>query len=205
MLVRMKLASQNIDNLGLVVGMCEEIGIKQIIDHACGEPAKNKHLTFGQAVGRSWNKKDRPLHLLHAWSTEYGICLGQISVDEKSNEITAFPALIETLNLKKTIITTDALNTQKKSAKAIIDNEADYILPIKENHKGLYDDIQLLFQEADEKEFRGIDSAQNSSLEKSAGRVEERLYDLIDIDELSAQKEWVGSRSVGRVTRRRTK
>ncbi|MEM7174837.1 MAG: DUF4277 domain-containing protein [Chlamydiota bacterium] len=50
MLVRMKLASQNIDNLGLVVGMCEEIGIKQIIDHACGEQAKNKHLTFGQAV-----------------------------------------------------------------------------------------------------------------------------------------------------------
>lgn len=154
---------------------------------------------------RGWDKKDRPLHLLHAWSSEHGICLGQVSVDKKSNEITAFPELIENLELKGTIVTTDALNTQKKSAQAIINKKADYILPVKENHKGLYDDVQLLFREADEKGFRGIDSAQSNSLEKSAGRVEERIYDILDIDDLPSKEEWIGSHSIGRVTRKRTK
>jgi len=154
---------------------------------------------------RGWDKKDRPLHLLHAWSTEHGICLGQVPVDEKSNEITAFPELIETLELRGTIVTTDALNTQKQSAVAIINKGADYILPVKENHKDLYNDIQLLFKEADEKGFRGIDAAQSQTMEKSAGRVEERSYDLIDIEDLPARKEWAGSCSVGRVIRKRTK
>lgn len=81
---------------------------------------------------RGWNEENRPLHLLHAWSTEHGICLGQLSVDEKSNEITAIPKLIESLELKGTIVTTDALNTQKTTAVAIIDKGANYILPVKE-------------------------------------------------------------------------
>jgi len=154
---------------------------------------------------RGWDKKDRPLHLLHAWSTEHGICLGQVSVDEKSNEITAIPELIKSLELKGTIVTTDALNTQKQTATAIIGKGGDYILPVKENHKDLYNDIQLFFKEADEKEFQGIDSAQSQSIEKSGGRVEERFYDLIDVDDLPAQEEWTGCRCIGRVIRKRTK
>jgi predicted transposase YbfD/YdcC len=154
---------------------------------------------------KGWNKNDRPLHLLHAWSTEYGVCLGQISVDEKSNEITAFPELIASLELKGTIVTADALNTQKKAAEAVISKGADYILPVKENHKTLLDDIQLLFQEADDKKFKGIDAATSHSLEKSAGRVEERLYELLDATELPDIKAWASCSSVGRVTRTRTK
>lgn len=154
---------------------------------------------------RGWNKKDRALHLLHAWSTEHGICLGQVSVDEKSNEITALPELIESLELKGAIVTTDALNTQKQTATAIINKGADYILPVKENHKDLHDDIQLFFKEVDEKKFQGIDSAQSQSMEKSAGRVEERFYDLIDVEDLPAQKEWTGCQCIGRVIRKRTK
>ena len=56
------------------------------------------------------------------------ICLGQVSVDEKSNEITALPELIESLELKGAIVTADALNTQKTTAAAIINKEGDYIL-----------------------------------------------------------------------------
>jgi len=154
---------------------------------------------------RGWNEKDRPLHLLHAWSTEHRICLGQVSVDEKSNEITSFPELINSLELKGSIVTADALHTQKKSTEAIVSRKADYILPVKENHKDLLQDIQLLFKEADEKQFRGIDSAQSHTVEKSGGRVEERYYELLDMVDLAAQEEWAGSRSVGRVTRKRTK
>jgi predicted transposase YbfD/YdcC len=154
---------------------------------------------------RGWNEKDRPLHLLHAWSTELGVCLGQVSVDEKSNEIMAIPELIESLELKGTIVTTDALNTQKKVAATIIKQEADYSLPVKENHKDLFNDIQLLFQDADKKKFKGVDAVESYSLEKSGGRIEERVYELLDIEDLPAAKEWAGCTSVGRVTRRRTK
>jgi predicted transposase YbfD/YdcC len=183
-----------------------------------GRLLDNLKSTFGDFTGdiiaidgktlrgsRGWSKEDKPLHLLHAWSTEYGICLGQVSVDEKSNEITAFPELIESLEVKGTIITTDALNTQKKTAKIIIKNEADYVLPVKENHKGFYEDIKLLFEDADKNDFKAVDAAKSESLEKSAGRVEERCYELIDIQDLESAKEWSGCCSVGRVTRKRTK
>jgi len=154
---------------------------------------------------RGWNEEDRPLHLLHAWSSESGVCLGQVSVDEKSNEITAFPKLIERLELKGTIVTTDALNTQKKAAVAIIDNKADYALPVKENHKDLYEEIKLLFEDADKRNFKGVDAAESHSQEKSGGRIEERSYQLLDIEDLTSAKEWAGCSSVGRVTRKRTK
>ncbi len=154
---------------------------------------------------RGWSEEDRPLHLLHAWSTELGVCLGQVSVDEKSNEITAFPKLIERLELKGTIVTTDALNTQKKAAAAIINQKANYSLPVKENHKDLYEDIKLLFDYADKKGFKGVDAAQSHTQEKSSGRVEERSYELLDIEDLASAKDWAGCSSVGRVTRRRTK
>jgi predicted transposase YbfD/YdcC len=153
---------------------------------------------------RGWSEGTRPLHLLHAWSTNEGVCLAQESVDEKSNEITAFPTLIESLELEGAIVTTDALNTQKKTAAAIIAKKADYILPVKENHKGLYEDIHLLFQDADSKNFKGIDAENCGSLDKSAGRIERRYYELIDAEDLPASKEW-GFLSVGRVTRERIK
>lgn len=150
---------------------------------------------------RGWDEKDKPLHLLHAWSTDLGICLGQVSVHEKSNEITAFPKLIEQLELKGTTVTTDALNTQKRSAAAIINQKADYALPVKGNHKGLYEDIKLLFEDADRKS----DITEIHHQEKSAGRMEERRYQLLDSKGLESVKEWAGCSRVGRVSRKRTK
>ena len=154
---------------------------------------------------RGWNELDQPLHLLHAWSTDLGVCLGQASVDEKSNEITDFPKLIERLELKGTIVTADALHTQKKAVSAIVKQKADYVLPVKGNHKDLYEDIKFLFEDADQRGFIGIDAAESRSQEKSGGRVEERSYQLLDIESLSSVKEWSGCSSVGRVIRKRTK
>jgi predicted transposase YbfD/YdcC len=64
-------------------------------------------------------------------------------VDEKSNEITAIPKLIDLIDIKGSTITIDAMGTQKTIAKKIIDNEADYILALKDNHKNLNEDVQL--------------------------------------------------------------
>lgn len=153
---------------------------------------------------RKWGR-GHPLHLLHAWSVEEGICLGQVPVDEKSNEITAFPILISQLELKGAVVTADAMHTQKESVKTVVDKKADYAFPVKENHPGLLEDIKLLFTEADALEFNGIDAAHTETLEKIGGRIESRRYELLSAEGLVGISEWAGCRCVGRVTRKRTK
>lgn len=153
---------------------------------------------------RDWDKK-HPLHLLHAWSVEDGVCLGQVPVDEKSNEITAFPMLITQLELKGTVVTADAAHTQKTSVKAVVDKGAHYALPVKENQLGLLEDIKLLFAEADSIQFRGIDAAYSETVEKVGGRVESRKYALLSAEELPMISEWAGCCCVGRVIRKRAR
>ena len=90
------------------------------------------------------------IHLMNAWSADNRICLGQLKVDDKSNEIIAMPQLMETLDLKDTIITADAMNTQKATAKKAIEMEADYVLPVKGNQPTLLKDIRLAFEGLDQ-------------------------------------------------------
>jgi predicted transposase YbfD/YdcC len=91
------------------------------------------------------NKDLRGIHLLNAWSARNKICLGQLKIDEKSNEIQAMPRLLDLLDVKGAVITADAMNTQKKTVQKIIEKGADYVLPIKENQGTLYQEIKLLF------------------------------------------------------------
>jgi predicted transposase YbfD/YdcC len=86
------------------------------------------------------------IHLVNAWSTDNGICLGQLKVDDKSNEITAVPQLMEILDLKGTIVTTDALNTQKTIASKVIEKEGDYLLPVKGNQPALMEAVTSAFE-----------------------------------------------------------
>lgn len=153
---------------------------------------------------RDWGK-GHPLHLLHAWSVEEGVCLAQVTVDGKSNEITAFPVLVSQLELRGAVVTADAMHTQKSSVKTIVNKKADYVLPVKENQSGLLEDIKLLFSEADSVQFKGIDAAHTETLEKIGGRVESRRYELLSAEELPGISEWAGCRCVGRITRKRTK
>lgn len=144
------------------------------------------------------------LHLLNAWSVENGICIGHMEVDKKSNEITAIPKLIEMLDLEECIITADAINTQKTTASAAIHAKADYVLPVKGNHKDLLEDVKLLFDDAEQKNYKGFDADQFETKDDDHGRVEHRLYSVLDAEDLPIAKEWEGMKSVGRVIRRRT-
>src|SRR5262249_21700760 len=126
------------------------------------------------------------------------------AVEEKSNEITAIPFLMEILDLKGCIITSDALNTQKNVARKAIELGADYVLPVKDNHPTLKEDIELLFADAINKEFKGIDAGQHETIEKNGGRIEQRKYYVIDAEELPEKEEWEGIRSLGMVIRERT-
>ena len=144
------------------------------------------------------------LHLLNSWSVENDICIGHIDVDVKTNEITFIPKLIEMLDLEGCIITSDALNTQKTTATAAINSKADYVLPVKDNHKDLLEDIELLFRDAENQNYRGFDADQFKSEDNGHGRIEHRLYSMLDAEDLPVSKEWDGMKSVGKVIRRRS-
>jgi hypothetical protein len=105
-----------------------------------GKTARHR---FDRALGRS------PLHLVSAWATETGLVLGQVAVEEKSNEITAIPELLAILELTGCIVTIDAMGTQKEIAKTIVEQEADDLLALKGHQGTLYADVALFFQWAD--------------------------------------------------------
>ena len=94
-------------------------------------------------------KKLGGIHLLNAWSADNRICLAHLKVDDKSNEIPAMPKLMDMLDLKGTIITADAMNTQKKTVSKAIEKEADYVLPVKENQPALLEEIRAAFENLD--------------------------------------------------------
>lgn len=144
------------------------------------------------------------VHLLHAWSCDNRVCLAQLKVDDKSNEITAICSLLDQLFLEGSIVTADALNTQKSTVAKIVEKRAHYVLPVKENQPGLLESIQTLFAEAEKVKFIGVDADHFESLEKSRGRVEERLCTAIDAYDLVESKEWTGLKTAAKIVRRRT-
>lgn len=100
----------------------------------------------GKTVRGSKNGDNSPLHLVSAWANKHQMVLGQIRTQDKSNEITAIPKLLEALDLKDCIVTIDAMGTQKDIAEKIVQNN-DYVLAAKENHTKLYKDIVTYFEE----------------------------------------------------------
>jgi predicted transposase YbfD/YdcC len=88
------------------------------------------------------------LHVVSAWAGQTGLTLGQVAVDAKSNEITAMPQLLALLDLRRKIVTTDAMGCQKEIAQTIVDQGGDYLLAAKDNQPTLYAEIQAAFAAA---------------------------------------------------------
>lgn len=137
------------------------------------------------------------LHVVSAFATANGLCLGQVKVDSKSNEITAIPELLELLALKGCIVTLDAMGCQKNIAGAIKEKEADYLLMVKGNQKELKDQAEKLFSITPVK-------AKYSSNELGHGRIEHRICEVVDqLEFLDGREEWPGLKSVVRITSER--
>jgi len=96
--------------------------------------------------GAKSHGKKSPIHMVSAWADKNNLVLGQVRVNEKSNEITAIPILLETLFIEGNIITIDAMGTQTNIANKIIENKADYILAVKENQEQLSEEIKDEFR-----------------------------------------------------------
>ena len=140
--------------------------------------------------------------------TDTGISLGQITVENKTNEIPAVRDLIDMLNIEGMIITADAMHCQKETAEKIIDNKGDYVLQLKANQKNFYEDVYAMF---DEKYMDEAD--QNceyeifSTTKKSHGRIEKRTcYVLNEIEFFTDYiAEWKGLKKIFAVKREVTR
>jgi len=135
-----------------------------------------------------------PIHSVHAWSVENGICLGQVQCKEKSNEITAIPQIIDMLNIKDCIITIDAMGTQTKIAEKIIEEEGDYILAVKGNQGALEEEVKSTCN-------RNRPVSDTTKVEKGHGRIETRRCEVFNKG-LIVDKEnrWKGLKTVIRIT-----
>jgi predicted transposase YbfD/YdcC len=114
------------------------------------------------------------IYMVSAWATANQLVLGQRKVDEKSNEITAVPQLLKMLDITGCIVTVDAISTQTKIAKTIIDQGGDYILAVKENQGHLYEDIHDLFEEDWQHNFEDAPYSYAKTVNKDHGRIEIR-------------------------------
>lgn len=164
----------------------------------------------GKTLRRSHNGAvgKEAIHMVSAWATANGVVLGQYKVDEKSNEITAIPALLNLLDISGCTITVDAIGAQKEIVKEIVDKKADYVIGLKENQKTLYKAVKDTYQEARDTKWKGIEHDSYETMEKDHGRVEKRTYTTITDQEymgyFNQNKEWKGLKSVCIVESERT-
>jgi predicted transposase YbfD/YdcC len=143
------------------------------------------------------------LHLIGAWAVENHLRLGLQAVDDKSNEITAIPKLLEILDLYGALVTIDAMGCQKEIAEQIVEQGGDYVLAVKENQPKLYEEITQLEQVALEREYAGCSSYGEE--ERSHGRQELRAcWVLTDLESLQERSKWPGFQSVIVVVRERS-
>jgi predicted transposase YbfD/YdcC len=141
------------------------------------------------------------LHSVSVWASEFGLSLGQVACQEKSNEITAIPELLRLVDIQGTIITIDAMGTQKKIAAQIIDSGADYVLALKENQETLHDEVIDYLDEQDQAGFANVTVRRHTTEEKGHGREESRSYMQLPVPEtLKSLESWKGLKTIGVAT-----
>ncbi len=173
--------------------------------------ADGSHRTIaidGKTMRRSHDRADGlgPLHMVSAWASEHGISLGQIATEEKSNEITAIPHLLDQIDVEGAVVTIDAMGCQTKIAKKIKSGGGDYVLAVKDNQPTLHQAIRKFFAEVMEDDFAHVSHRRHATHEKGHGRVDDRYYYLAKLpDAFPLKNAWPGIKAIGMVVRITTK
>lgn len=166
-----------------------------------GVAAEPLHIAIdGKTLRRSHDKRHGlgPLHVVSALAAEHGITLGQLATEEKSNEITAIPHLLEQLNLKGAIITIDAAGCQRNIARKIVDGEAHYVLALKGNQETLHRAVVEYISDHMEDDFARVRVSRFEEKEKSHGRQEHRIYYQLNAPaDLAGRDKWRGLKTIG--------
>ena len=158
----------------------------------------------GKTARRSFDTRDRrnPLHAVSAWSCQHQLVLGQVAVDEKSNEISAIPRLLTLLDIENCIITLDAMGCQKDIAKQIVKGKADYVLALKGNHSGMKAELEAWWHKSMREGTTPETYDEFSDVSAGHGRIETRHSAQLIIDRSWLDKgfRWDGLQSVIKVT-----
>jgi predicted transposase YbfD/YdcC len=137
------------------------------------------------------------IHLVNAWANSNGLVLGQIESGDKISETAVIPELLKILDIEGCIITMDALYTQKRIAQNIVEQEADYILAVKDNQGYLKENVESAF-------LNQKPDSVDTSIEKGHGRIETRTCEMINmLDLFDVKEQWEGLKSLARVTAQR--
>jgi len=150
----------------------------------------------GKALRRAINKGDCPKVVVSAWAADNGLALGQLKVDDKSNEIKAVPKLLRVLELAGCIVTLDAMGCQKEIAKEIKEADADYVLALKGNQGQAHAEVRSYLDDAIARKTKEL--AFVETVDKGHGRLEARRYwQSSQLDWFADRSAWEGLQSVG--------
>jgi predicted transposase YbfD/YdcC len=158
----------------------------------------------GKTLRRSFDAANSKsaIHMVSAWATANQISLGQVVVDQKSNEITAIPQLLEMLELSGALVTIDAMGCQTEIARQIVAADADYCLAVKGNQPTLHQGIVNFFDNHMEDDFRRTSVRRHQTEEAGHGRKEIRYYFICPVPkDLPDRSRWAGLKAIGIVRR----
>lgn len=148
----------------------------------------------GKTIRGSKSESHRAYHVVSAFVAENQLVLGELVTEEKSNEITAVPELLDSLNIENSIVTADAMSCQKEIVKKIREGKADYVISLKGNQPALLENAALYF------EHYAKELPYQITKEKDHGRMEKREYYLLtDLSWLEEQRDWSGLKALGMV------
>lgn len=180
------------------------------VQSAYGVPSSQVIAIDGKHVRRSHDKGigREAIHMVSAWASESHLVLGQVMVEEKSNEIVAIPQLLRTLWLQNCIVTIDAMGCHKEIAQLVVEQEGDYLLALKNNQGQMLEDVTCLFERGLSTGFQGMSHDYSRTVDKGHGRLEIRecwtITGNTTLDFLRHFADWPSLRSLVRLKSQRT-
>ncbi len=136
------------------------------------------------------------IHMLHAFAVDSGLTIAQLAVPDKSNEISEVSSLLDLIDIENAVVTVDAMNTQKDFVAKVKKGKAEYACALKGNHRGLFEDVKMLFSDTAKSEVLTFEET-----DKSHGRLTVRHWSLLPVNRntLPQAAEWQGLSAVGKV------
>jgi predicted transposase YbfD/YdcC len=164
-----------------------------------------RHIAIdGKTLRRSHDRQHGlgPMHIVSAWASDFGITLGQVATEEKSNEITAIPQLLDRIDVEDAIVTIDAAGCQKTIAAKIVQGKGDYVLALKGNQEKLLHDVKLQMLSHLQDDGTGGPVSRYVEVEQGHGRLESRTYfQMTAPSYLHGRSQWKGLKTIGAAVR----
>jgi predicted transposase YbfD/YdcC len=154
----------------------------------------------GKTCRRSHDAKNDlgALHIVSAWASEEGVALGQIATDDKSNEITAIPQLLDQFNLAEALVTVDAMGCQKDIVEQIVGGQGDFVIAVKDNQPKLKAAIHTFFAEQIGRDFEDLRYRTIETTDEGHGRIDERAYYLTKTPQnFQPTEDWPEVKAIG--------